>query len=44
MLAMVAMLESLLAFIVAETDTGTVANIEAIHRTRMAKGVYWPED
>jgi DNA-binding MurR/RpiR family transcriptional regulator len=44
MLAMVAMLESLLAFIVAETDTEAVANIEAVHRSRMAAGVYWPED
>jgi len=44
MLAMVALLESLLAFIVAETDTGAVANIEAVHRSRMAAGVYWPED
>lgn len=44
MLAMVALLESLLAFIVAETDTEAVANIETVHRSRMAAGVYWPED
>ena len=44
MLAMVAMLESLLAFIVAETDTRAIANIESVHRSRMAAGVYWPED
>jgi DNA-binding MurR/RpiR family transcriptional regulator len=44
MLAMVAMLESLLAFIVAETDTEAVANIEAVHHSRMAAGVYWPQD
>jgi DNA-binding MurR/RpiR family transcriptional regulator len=44
MLGSVAMLESLLAFIVSETDTAAVANIEAIHRGRTAAGVYWPED
>ena len=44
MLAMIAMLESLLAFIVAETDTDAVASIEEVHRTRTAGGVYWPED
>jgi DNA-binding MurR/RpiR family transcriptional regulator len=43
-LAMTAMLESLLAFIVSETDNDAVANIEAIHRSRTAAGVYWPED
>jgi DNA-binding MurR/RpiR family transcriptional regulator len=44
MLAMVAMLESLLAFIVAATDTRAIAHIETVHRSRMAAGVYWPED
>lgn len=44
MLAMIALLESLLAFIVAETDNEAVANIETFHRTRTAAGVYWPED
>jgi DNA-binding MurR/RpiR family transcriptional regulator len=44
MLAMIALLESLLAFIVSETDNEAVANIEAIHRNRMATGVYWPDD
>lgn len=44
MLAMIALLEGLLAFIVSETDNEAVANIEAVHRTRMAAGVYWPDD
>jgi DNA-binding MurR/RpiR family transcriptional regulator len=44
MLAMIALLESLLAFIVSETDNDAVANIEAVHRSRTASGVYWPED
>lgn len=43
-LAMTAMLESVLAFIVAETDNRAVDDIEAIHRDRTAAGVYWPED
>jgi len=43
-LAMTAMLESVLAFIVAETDSGALASIEAIHKSRTAAGVYWPED
>lgn len=44
MLAMIAMLESLLAFVVAETDTDAVASIEDVHKTRTAAGVYWPDD
>lgn len=44
MVGMIALLESLLAFIVAETDNEAVANIETIHRSRTAAGVYWPED
>ena len=44
MLAMIALLESLLAFIVAETDNEAIANIEDIHRSRTAAGIYWPED
>ncbi len=43
-LAMVALLESLLAFIVSETDNEAVANIEAFDRERRAAGVYWPDD
>jgi DNA-binding MurR/RpiR family transcriptional regulator len=43
-LATTAVLESLLAFIVSETDKDAVASIEAIHSSRTAAGVYWPED
>ena len=44
MLGSIALLEGLLAFIVAETDTAAVASIEAVHRGRTAAGVYWPDD
>jgi DNA-binding MurR/RpiR family transcriptional regulator len=44
MLAMVAMLESLLAFIVSQTGPEAVASIEAFHANRSASGVYWPDD
>jgi DNA-binding MurR/RpiR family transcriptional regulator len=44
MLAMIAILESLLAFIVSETDKDAVASIEEVHRSRTAAGVYWPDD
>lgn len=44
MLAMVAMLESLLAFIVALTDNDAVSSIEEVHRDRTEAGVYWPDD
>ncbi len=43
-LAMIALLESLLAFIVSETGREAVASIDTIHRSRTAAGVYWPED
>ena len=44
MLAMIAMLESLLAFIVAETGPDAVASIEELHKSRTTAGVYWPDD
>lgn len=44
MLGSIALLEGLLAFIVAETGSASVASIEAVHRGRTAAGVYWPDD
>ncbi|MGE0848073.1 MAG: MurR/RpiR family transcriptional regulator [Hyphomicrobiaceae bacterium] len=44
MLAMVAMLESLLAFIVSQTGPEAVASIESFHANRSASQVYWPDD
>ena len=43
-LAMVALLESLLAFIVSETGNDAVANIEAFDEERRTAGIYWPDD
>lgn len=40
-LAMVAMLENLLAFIVSETDADAVSSIEEFDSKRRAAGVYW---
>lgn len=44
MLAMIAMLESLLAFIVSEADTEAIARIEEVHRSRTAAGIYWSDE
>jgi DNA-binding MurR/RpiR family transcriptional regulator len=41
-LAMVAMLENLLAFIVSETDADAVSSIEEFDKKRRSAGVYWP--
>ncbi|MEM8972560.1 MAG: MurR/RpiR family transcriptional regulator [Pseudomonadota bacterium] len=43
-LAMVALLESLLAFIVSETGNDAVANIESFDEERRTSGIYWPDD
>lgn len=42
--AAAALLESLMAFVVADADPRVVASIEAFHRRRYDLGVYWPED
>ena len=43
-LAMVAMLECMLAFIVSETGADAVTSIEALHEARTAAGVYWSDN
>jgi len=42
--AVVALLETLLAFMVADADREVIANIEAFHRARYAAGVYWQDE
>ncbi len=42
--AAAALLESLMAFVVADADPEVIARIEAFHRRRYDLGVYWPED
>ncbi len=44
MLGMIALLESLLAFIVAETGSETIASIEEMHVNRTNAGVYWSDE
>jgi hypothetical protein len=41
MIAVTALLETLLAFMVADADEQVVANIEEFHRLRSETGVYW---
>jgi DNA-binding MurR/RpiR family transcriptional regulator len=41
--AAIALLEALLAFLIAAGDTAVVANIEEFHRLRFETGVYWRE-
>jgi hypothetical protein len=38
------LLETLIAFMVADAKRGVVANIEAFHRERDEAGVYWRAD
>lgn len=44
MTAVTALLETILAFMVADADQQVVANIDEFHRLRAETGVYWSED
>ena len=44
LVAVTALLETLLAFIVADAEEQVVAEIERLHRVRHETGVYWSED
>jgi hypothetical protein len=39
-----ALLETLLAFVVAESNRKVVSSISAFHRLREQSGVYWSDD
>jgi DNA-binding MurR/RpiR family transcriptional regulator len=43
LVATLALLETLTAFIIADADRQVVANIDEFHRKRMEAGVYWNE-
>lgn len=43
-LAMAALLEALLTFMIAESDDAAVAEIESFHRKREEHAVYWADD
>ena len=42
--AVAALLETIMAFVIADAAPQVIANIEAFHRRRHDLGVYWPED
>ena len=42
--AAAALLETIMAFVIADADDRVVANIESLHRRRHDLGVYWRED
>ena len=42
--AAAALLETLMAFVVADADSEVIASIEDFHRRRYDLGVYWPEE
>ncbi|WP_320178908.1 MurR/RpiR family transcriptional regulator [Roseovarius pacificus] len=42
-LALAAVLEALLAYIVAEAGSGSIERIETFHRLRMERGLYWED-
>lgn len=41
--AVAALLETIMAFVIADADDDVIANIESFHRRRHDLGVYWPE-
>jgi DNA-binding MurR/RpiR family transcriptional regulator len=41
--AVAALLETIMAFVIADADAEVIANIEGFHRRRHDLGVYWPE-
>ena len=43
-MAAAALLESLMAFVVADADDRVIANIEGFHRRRYELGVYLPDE
>lgn len=44
MVSVVALLETIMAFVIADADADVIANIEQFHRLRHDLGVYWRED
>ena len=42
--AAAALLETIMAFVIADADAEVIANIEGFHRRRHDLGVYWQED
>ena len=42
--AAAALLETIMAFVIADADREVISNIERFHRRRHEVGVYWPED
>ena len=42
--AAAALLETIMAFVIADADPEVIANIDKFHRRRHDVGVYWPED